>query len=402
MNSVKAAAIITAAGSGSRMKNSLPKQFIELAGVPVFVHTVRVFQQLPEMAAIILVVPAEHLELTERLAARCQLSTSPRTIRIIKGGLTRQESVKNGLNALPAEIEVVAVHDGVRPFVSVELIRDCLQAAIKSGAAMAAVPVKDTLKSVAAGKTVASTVARDGLWQAQTPQAARVSLLKEAYAAAERDNFTGTDEASLLERIKQAVAIIQGSEKNIKITSQEDLVLAEAIIMHDKDGKNSLNLSDNIRIGQGFDAHCLVAGRPLILGGVRIPHPRGLLGHSDADVLTHALCDAILGAIGAGDIGRHFPDTDPRFKDADSLELLAGVMAMAEADGYELVNADITVLAQEPKLSAHFPAMRKKLAGACKVGERFINLKATTTEKLGFVGREEGIAAQAVVLLKRN
>ncbi|MCB2184472.1 MAG: 2-C-methyl-D-erythritol 4-phosphate cytidylyltransferase [Desulfobulbaceae bacterium] len=377
--------------------NSGPKQFLELAGLPLLVHTVRAFEQIPEICVIIIAAPADHLEQTRSLAEKFNLHR----VQVVTGGKLRQDSVLAGLKHVPPECEFVAVHDGARPLISPELISRCLTQASKGCAAMAAIPVKDTIKDVGENHIIRRTVDRETLWQAQTPQVVQTDTLKKAFAVAEAESFIGTDEASFLELINEEMTVVEGSEQNIKITRSDDLLIAEAILM--KRNRNSLPQPlVQQRIGHGYDAHRLVADRPLILGGVTIPHTTGLLGHSDADVLTHALCDAILGALGQGDIGKHFPDTDPQYKGISSLKLLSHVMDLAREKGFALSNADITVIAQQPKLSHHFPAMKKNLAAACGVEENALNLKGTTTEKMGFAGREEGIAAHAVVLLQKN
>ncbi|MFZ5765766.1 MAG: 2-C-methyl-D-erythritol 4-phosphate cytidylyltransferase [Thermodesulfobacteriota bacterium] len=387
----KTAAIIPAGGIGTRMGLGHPKQFHELAGVPMLVHTLRAFEKVKEITAIIVAVPADFLELTQNLIR--QYCTS--RVTVVIGGTLRQDSVRAGLAHVPPDCEWVVVHDGARPLISPELIRRCLTAARQSGAAMAAVPVRDTLKEVDASQVIRRTINREGLWQAQTPQVIRTATLTRAFAVATANGFIGTDEASFLEVIDEPMIVVPGSEENIKITRPDDLPVAEAILMH----KNR-NEPPCSRIGHGYDAHRLVEGRLLILGGIKIPHSVGLLGHSDADVLTHALCDAILGALGAGDLGRHFPDSDPAYKGIESLQLLARVAEEAARRGFVLANADVTVIAQAPKLAPYFPAMRTKLADICRVDEERINLKGTTTEKMGFTGRQEGIAAHAVVLLQ--
>jgi 2-C-methyl-D-erythritol 4-phosphate cytidylyltransferase/2-C-methyl-D-erythritol 2,4-cyclodiphosphate synthase len=393
----KAAAIIPAGGMGTRMGLETPKQFCLLAGVPLLVHTVRAFAQVADIAAIIVAAPADYVDRTRELLTRHGLPQAT----VVAGGQLRQESVQAGLVRVPPECGLVAVHDGARPLVTPALIAACLAAARQTGAAMAAVPVSDTIKEVTPDRIICRTVDRERLWQAQTPQVVRTDILRKAFAAAAESSFVGTDEASFLELIKQPMTVVQGSEQNIKITRPDDLLLAEAILMQ-KEENSAPSADSPLRIGHGYDAHRLVADRPLVLGGIAIPHTTGLLGHSDADVLTHALCDAILGALGAGDIGRHFPDHDPAFKNISSLKLLAQVIDTAAKEGYALGNADITVVAQEPKLAPHFPAMRAKLATVCRVDQGMINLKGTTTEKMGFTGRKEGIAAHAVVLLRRR
>jgi len=398
MNPEKVAVIIPAAGSGIRMGLPTPKQFFELEGAPILIHTLKVFEQADSVGIIIVAVPAESCGLVEEQVKRFRLS---KVLQVIAGGRERQDSVQAGLDVLPDTVELVLVHDGVRPFVTSEIIDNCLKAIAQTGAAMAAVPVKDTLKAVSDKGIIAQTVDRSGVWQAQTPQGARITLLKEAFAAAVRDGVTATDEAGLLERLNIPVKVIEGSERNIKITRPEDLILAKAILMEESKESVISAGEGGFCSGHGYDAHRLVEGRPLVLGGVTVPHDRGLEGHSDADVLTHALCDALLGAAGAGDIGRHFPDTDKQFKDISSLKILERVIEKVAERGYGLQNADITVVAQKPKLAPYFAVMKENLATACNTVPQAINIKATTTEGMGFEGREEGISAHAVVLLKR-
>ncbi len=395
---IKAAAIIPAGGVGLRMGLDHPKQFLELGGMPILIRTLQVFHLLPSITTIVVAAPVGHQEQLSAMLERYGLFDC---CQVVAGGRLRQDSVLAALKELPAGIELVAVHDAVRPLVSGPLVEDCLREAERSGAAIAAIPVKDTLKEVG-DRLIAGTVSRDGLWQAQTPQVVRVDLLRRAYEQAARDGFIGTDEASLLEHAGIPVTVVAGSERNIKITRPEDLPVAEALL-----GAASMEERKNVpdgyggpRIGHGYDVHRLVSGRPLVLGGVAIPHDFGLLGHSDADVLCHALCDALLGAAGLGDIGNHFPDTDPRYKGIASLRLVEQVVALLRENGWQLVNADVTVVAQAPKLSPHFPAMRDNLARSCRVAPERINVKATTTEELGFAGRREGMAAHAVALLQ--
>jgi 2-C-methyl-D-erythritol 4-phosphate cytidylyltransferase/2-C-methyl-D-erythritol 2,4-cyclodiphosphate synthase len=400
MNPSKVAAIIPAAGSGIRMGLASPKQFFELDGVPVLIHTLRIFQQVEAIGHIIVVVPSANCAWVEELV---QSNLLTKVCRVLAGGKARQDSVLAGLEALPDEVELVVVHDGVRPFVPISVVENCLQEAEKWGAAMAAIPVKDTLKAVSSQKVIEKTISRAGIWQAQTPQAATRSLLKKAYdLAAEQADFIATDEAGLLELLGCPVKVVEGSEKNIKITRPEDLILAKAILMGSGEVKKSMAGGSTYRSGYGYDAHRLVTDRVLILGGEEIPYEKGLQGHSDADVLTHALCDAMLGAAGAGDIGGHYPDTEEKLKNISSLKILEGVAELVSEKGYALANADITVVAQKPKLSPYFAAMKKKLAAACAVDPAAINLKATTTEEMGFEGRGEGMSAHAVVMLVKR
>lgn len=381
------AVIIPAAGNGTRMGLGHPKQYHLLAGIPILIHTIRAFISVPSVTRIVVVVPTNFLAETRQLLKKYKVSSA--TVTITAGGRRRQDSVLAGMDCLTDATEIVLVHDGARPLVRPDLIQRCLEAAWQHGAAIAAIPVKDTLKRARPDHTIACTVDRQELWQAQTPQAVKFSLLKEAYAKLGDKDVT--DEAALLEQAGMAVTLIEGSETNIKITRPDDLILAEKI-MH--------TLSNpTMRIGHGYDAHRLVTDRKLVLAGTTVPHKLGLAGHSDADVVTHALCDAVLGALGAGDIGRHFPDSDQQFKDIYSITLLEQVMELAFQKGFTVSNADITIICQAPKLAPHIEAMRSTLAQACQVSREQINLKATTTEKMGFTGRAEGISCHAVVLL---
>lgn len=394
---INAAAIIAAGGAGLRMKQSRPKQFSLLADIPMLIHSIRTFVHVAEITHIVLVVPESYLQYSKELIGQFKLK---KIHAVVAGGELRQHSVQIGLSHVPSEIDLVAVHDGARPLVSQDIIVACLYQAHKSGAAIASVPVKDTIKRVTeiGGLIIQSTLDRSRLWQAQTPQAARVALLKKGFSVAAKDGFVATDEASLLEHIGCQVTLVTDSPLNIKITRPADMLIAEALLMKES---NILSKQYTMRIGHGYDAHRLVADRPLILAGVTIPHTLGLLGHSDGDTLTHALSDAILGGMAEGDIGLHFPDTDQQYKGVLSLSLLSEVMLLAVKKGYQLVNADITIIAEKPKLSSYLSEMCSNLAAVCRVDVSAINLKATTTEKMGFVGREEGIAAHAVALLQQ-
>ncbi len=384
------AVIIPAAGFGTRMNVDQPKQYLLLAGLPVLVRAVRPFYEEPQVSGIVVVAPAERLAETRALLAEHGLAADQ--VVVVAGGKRRQDSVKAGLEALDERVEMVLVHDGARPLVSAELIRRCLQAAVSDGAAIAAVPVKDTLKRGDSRGKVEATVDRRFLWQAQTPQVVRRKLLERAYR--ENGDEETTDESSLLEKAGIPVTLVLGDEENLKITRPEDLVVAEKLLADRGEPR--------IRIGHGYDAHRFADNRPLILGGVHIPHHQGLAGHSDADVLTHALCDAILGALGCGDIGRHFPDSDARYAGISSIILLERVMDLAAEQGFSVLNADITVVCQAPKLASFVPHMRAIVAAACRVDPARINLKATTTEGMGFTGRKEGIGCHAVVLLQQQ
>jgi 2-C-methyl-D-erythritol 4-phosphate cytidylyltransferase/2-C-methyl-D-erythritol 2,4-cyclodiphosphate synthase len=373
----------------------LPKQYLQLADLPILAHTVRALQRSSFIKTIILVVPVDHLEETRELVRAYDLHL---VAKIVSGGRTRQESVRVGLQNVPGDVDLVVIHDGVRPLVDPGLVDACVVRAAETGAAMLAIPVKDTLKAVV-GEVVGATVDRRGLWQAQTPQVARLALLKQAFAAAAENGFEGTDEASLLEQIGVKVSVVMGSASNIKVTRVDDLALAEALLGRDRREVVSVGM---FRVGHGYDAHRLVADRQLVLGGVVIPYELGLLGHSDADVLLHALADAMLGAAGLGDIGRHFPDHDPAYQGISSLSLLGQVVELVRGQGFRLVNADVTVIAQQPKLAPYFPEMLENISRTLGVDPSCLNLKATTTEHMGFAGRGEGMAAHAVVSLAKS
>jgi 2-C-methyl-D-erythritol 4-phosphate cytidylyltransferase/2-C-methyl-D-erythritol 2,4-cyclodiphosphate synthase len=386
------AAVLVAAGSGSRMGIPNPKQYAMLAGRPVLIHSLRLFLEHGEISRVVVVTPAERLEETKTLCADYGL-VSPR-LSFVPGGLRRQDSVLAGLKMLAADTEITEiglVHDGARPLVTGALIDRCLATARQDGAAIAAIAVQDTLKRQDENGRVAATIDRENLWRAQTPQAARFDLLMAAFARFGDTDVT--DEAALLQMAGVPVTLVSGERTNIKITRPEDLALAEKLLA----AGQAPSLP---RIGHGYDAHRFVENRALVLAGVSIPHSMGLAGHSDADAATHALCDAILGALALGDIGRHFPDTGAEFKDIRSILLLERVMAMAASQGYRLNNADITIICQAPKLAPLIDEMRTTLAGACNCPPGDINIKATTTEKMGFTGRGEGIACHAVALLR--
>ena len=387
-----AGVIIPAGGTGSRFGHSTPKQFLDLAGTPVLVRTCRAFLELAAIRLVVVAVPAAHQETSLALLSRHLGQERMARLRVTTGGVTRQDSVRAGLCVLPADIGLVLVHDAARPLIDRATIERCLDTAHRCGAAIAAVPVADTLKQVDPDGRIIRTVDRSGLWQAQTPQGARRDLLERAYAEADRSGRIATDEAALLEAAGIPVAVVEGSGRNLKITRPDDLQVAAAL----------LGEAMPMKIGHGFDAHRLVADRTLILGGVTIDFELGLDGHSDADVVAHALTDALLGALGQGDIGRHFPDSDPAYKGIDSLLLLARAVQLAEERGFRLGNADLTIVCQRPRLAPHLAAMQRNLARACRVEPGAINIKATTTEKMGYTGRGEGISAHAVVLLKES
>lgn len=368
------------------MQTEIPKQFLNLAGKPLLVHSVATFTKCSFIDKVVVPVREDRFEETRQILSSYDLDDSK--ITVVIGGKRRQDSVKRGLEALDDNVEIVLVHDAARPLVSMDLIARVHKAVIKAGAAIAAIPVTDTLKKSDKDNKVHSTIDRSALWQAQTPQGAKKALLKKAYVVNGDDDVT--DESLLLEKAGISVLMIAGDESNFKITRMEDLALAESI-MSDRAG--------SIRIGHGFDAHRFVDGRALILGGVEINYNQGLAGHSDADVVCHALCDALLGALGSGDIGTHFPDNDAHYKGISSLILLDRVIELCKRRGLGLNNADLTVVCQAPKLAPYIESMKVQLSKHCQVTTDRINIKATTTEKMGYTGRSEGISAHAVVLI---
>ena len=382
-------AIILAGGTGARMGGEEPKQFLHLAGRPMLAYALEAFEACRAVDAVVIVGPPDRLDACESLSRQ----VGCRKVRdIVAGGAERQDSVCAGVAALPQDIDLVAVHDGARPLIEPVDIARVVEAARKNGAAVLGTTMTDTVKRVIDGR-VDETLDRSMLWSVQTPQVFRVALLREAQLSADRDDFVGTDDTVLVERIGHPVTVVEGSRDNIKVTVPEDLARVEDILS----GRGGTTATQ--RIGMGYDVHRLVEGRPLLLGGVEIPFERGLLGHSDADVLIHVVIDALLGAAGVGDIGRLFPDTEEKYKDISSLVLLERTADVLRERGASVVNIDATVMAQQPKLAPHIPLMESNIGKALGVEESLVSVKATTTENLGFVGREEGIAAQAVAMI---
>ena len=369
-----------------------PKQFLELEGKPLLLRTLETFASAPFLDGLLLVTSPSCVEKARELAGR--LPERSLSIEVLEGGAERQDSVFNGLRRLPDDCRWVMVHDGVRPFATLELLERAWQAARAHQAVVVALPATDTVKGVEDGRIV-ETLPRDRVWLAQTPQVFRKDLLTEAYRRARSEGWSGTDDASLVERTGAPVFVVEGEPTNIKITTPEDLDRAAWIL----GGKPKVEQRSPMRIGHGYDVHVFDPDRPLFLGGVEIPHTHGLLGHSDADVLLHAVCDAILGAAALRDIGHHFPDTDPAYKDISSLKLLEKTLDLVREKGLRLVNVDITLVLQKPRIAPHIPRMIQRMARAAGADEECFNIKATSTEKLGFAGREEGVAAYAVALL---
>ena len=392
---MKVVAIVPAAGQGRRMGGGRNKLFLPLARCPILIRTLETLSSCDLISEVIIAAAPEETAQVEEMLRLWQTNLNLLPIRVVVGGAERQHSVANALAALPPDTDFVMVHDGARPLVPTQVLTAAVREAGEFGAVIVAVPVKDTVKQVEAGVVIA-TPPRETLWAVQTPQIFRRDLLVRAYAQATADGFVGTDDASLVERLNEPVRVVQGSYRNIKVTTPEDMLIAETLFR----GKEGPSME--FRVGNGYDVHRLVAGRRLVLGGVVVPYELGLDGHSDADVLLHALKDALLGAAGLGDIGRHFPDHDPAYKDISSLVLLARVADKLHCDGWRVNNVDVTAIAEAPKLAPYVDEMADNIARCLSMSRAAVNVKATTTEKLGFTGRGEGIAAQAVVSLVRE
>ena len=383
-------AVVPAAGAGRRMGLATAKQYLNLGGRPILVHAVQALAGWPGLRGIVVACPPHGVERTSGLFEGAGLS---KVLRVVAGGEERQDSVRLGLEALieAKPDDVVFVHDAVRPFPPVDRFPALRDAAYPDGA-LFAIPSQDTLKREADGAS-AETLSRNRVWQAQTPQAFPVGLLREALRLAADSGFKGTDDASLVEALGRRPRFVAGDSRNIKVTTPEDLRLARALLAGGHVDPWGLH------VGHGYDVHRLVAGRKLVLGGVEIPHHLGLLGHSDADVLAHAVADACLGAAGLGDIGRHFPDTDPAWAGACSLDLLARVAQRLDARGLRPLRVDATVIAERPKVAGFIPEMETNLARSLGLPQGRVTVKATTTEGLGFEGRMEGISSHAIALV---
>ena len=376
-------ALIVAAGNSTRMSSLGNKQFLSLLGVPTLARTLMAFNEAVQIDNIIVVTKKELIGEVNALCAKYSLD---KVSHIICGGDTRQASVKRGLDIIRKEC-LVAVHDGARPLILSSKIDEAILYAKENGSAALGIPLSDTVKIVDESENIIATPDRSTLRLIQTPQIFPFSILKKAYEKAETDGFLGTDDCSLVEHLGEKPKYIFGDYNNIKITTPEDIVKAESIL---NGGKTAM------RTGFGYDVHALKTGRDLILGGVKIPHDKGLDGHSDADVLIHALMDALLGAAALGDIGKLFPDSDDSFKGIDSRILLRKVCEVLHINNFRIGNVDITVAAQAPKLSPFIEEMRYNLSKDLGIPKSSVSVKATTTEHLGFEGRKEGISAYAI------
>ncbi len=377
----KTVALVVEAGRGQRFGGPLPKQYADLAGRPVLGHALARLTAHPRIDRVQAVIHPDDRALYDRAAAGLELAEPT------AGGPSRNDSVRLGLESLaPSAPETVLIHDGARPFVGAAVIDRVLDALDTSAGAIAALPVTDTLKRGADGR-IAGTLDRAGLWRAQTPQGFRFADILAAH-----QNFAGqelTDDAAVAERAGLAVALVEGAPENIKVTTPGDLARAE----------HWLSSMNETRVGQGFDVHRFGPGDRVMLCGVAVPHEAALLGHSDADVGLHALTDAILGALGAGDIGQHFPPSDARWKDAESDVFLRHAGGLVAEAGGTIRHLDVTLICERPKIGPHRAAMVARIAELLGIAAGRVSVKATTTEGLGFTGRGEGIAAQATATL---
>ena len=374
----KVSCIILSGGKGTRLGYDCPKQFVKIYGVPMICHTVENLAKSAYIDEIYVVSEADTLQKCKELIENKKLHNElyNKVKAVIVGGESRQKSSFNGVKYVDENTnsEIVTIHDVARPFTSVETINANIEAALRKGCAVSCIPSKDTIRNEH------ETLKRDELFIVQTPQSFQIDVVKQAHIEAEKNGCSGTDDVSLAERIGIVPEITCGSYSNRKITTKEDLPV-------------------EYRVGKGYDVHRLVENRPCILGGVKIHNEMGLMGHSDADVLIHAVIDGILGAMGLGDIGMHFPDTDDRYFGISSLKLLSKVANMVKENGYRIMNIDSIVICEKPKVLPYVAEMKRNLSEILQIDIARINIKGTTTEKLGFTGRKEGIAAEAVCLL---
>jgi 2-C-methyl-D-erythritol 4-phosphate cytidylyltransferase/2-C-methyl-D-erythritol 2,4-cyclodiphosphate synthase len=387
-------AIIAAGGRGRRFGGTVPKQLMSVDGHSILERSVQAFLVHPQIDELVVALPPEVVA-----DPPPYLLATEKTVRIVTGGDRRQDSVLNAFRAVSDRSDLIVIHDAARPFASAALISRTIDAAAESGAALAAVAASDTVKRGGpAGSddhaVVLETIPRESIYLAQTPQAFRRAILREALAFSD-SGVDVTDEATLAERAGYPVRLVAGEATNIKITNPEDLSVAHSIAR-----SATSKPARTGRAGTGYDLHRLVPGRPLVLGGIVVPAERGALGHSDADVVCHAITDAVLGALALGDIGRHFPDTDPQWKDASSLDLLARTVALIAEHGYEVGNVDVTVVLETPKIKPYIDAMRAALAPVLGIDASRVSVKGKTNEGVDAVGRGEAVAAHAVALLR--
>jgi len=395
---MKASAILAAAGVGLRLKETssrplnLPKAFWPLSGTPLLLYSLKALLESPSISEIVIVLPQEF---TDQLKTELErVGNGIKKVIVVSGKASRTLSVYEGLKAVSHSSDYVLVHDAARPMIRFQEIEQVIQEAIRSGAAIAAKPIASTVKESGSGESnrVYRTVPRNRLWKAETPQVVRKVWLEEAYRSFFKNPFEATDEAALLESIRRPVELVKLDRSNLKITTGQDLEIAEKM----------LNGNTQFRIGHGSDIHRLVKGRPFILGGEKIKCKVGPLGHSDGDVLLHAISDAILGAVGMGDIGEYFSDKNKRFKNISSLKILSKVLELARENGWQVENVDCTVHLEKPRLGDYKLKIRKRLSSELGIASSCINIKAKTQEGLGVIGSGEAVACEATVLMKKK
>ncbi len=380
-------AIIAAAGKGARLGAASPKQLLALGDRTILQRSFDTIDEHDGIHEIVVALPPDLASSPPSF-----LVSSRKPVRFVDGGARRQDSVANAFLQVSERAGVIVIHDAARPFASPDLFSRVIEAASRGGAAIAALQASDTVKEATAApgvRMVARTIARESIYLAQTPQAFTRSVLEDAIKRGREAIQSATDEASLAEQAGHAVRLVEGESTNIKITTEQDLNVSRALI----------GMRTAPRVGTGYDLHRLEPGKPLIIGGVHIPHEAGLAGHSDADVLCHAVTDAILGAAGEGDIGQHFPDTDPKWKGANSIEMLGRAVEIVRGAGYAVANVDAVVIAERPKLLPHIPTMRVNLARAIGIHVSAVSVKGKTNEKIDALGRNEAIAVHAVALI---
>jgi 2-C-methyl-D-erythritol 4-phosphate cytidylyltransferase / 2-C-methyl-D-erythritol 2,4-cyclodiphosphate synthase len=376
-------ALVVAAGRGTRLKGRQPKQYLPVGGRPLLRHALETLRSHRGVTGLRVVYHPDDDALYRAAAEGLDL------LAPVAGGAARQDSVRLGLESLASLApDLVLIHDAARPFVDAAIIDRVLAALADAPAAIPALPVADTVKR-AQGDHVAATIDRSALWRAQTPQGFRYADILAAHRAAAGNDLP--DDAAVAERAGLAVRLVAGSEENFKVTNPEDFLRAEQVV--------AARLGD-VRTGQGFDVHPFGPGDHIMLCGVKVPHDRALVGHSDADVGLHALTDAILGALGAGDIGLHFPPSDPQWRGAPSHKFLAHAAALCSKAGGRIAHVDVTIVCEAPRVAPNRAAMVRRIAEILALDESRVSVKATTTERLGFTGRGEGIAASAVATLR--
>ncbi len=396
-------AVITAAGSGQRFSGTKRKQLMLLLGKPLFSWSLEAFSQVERLTGIVLVGPADDDHALEEM--KSVAAAFEKVITVIPGGSSRQASIFKGLTALEASADandLILIHDGVRPLATPDLINRIIDYCRPDTVVVPVIRAAETVKLLAEDGSISNTLPRQKIGLAQTPQGAPFSLLWDAYQAGNEKIWArATDDAGLVENARPGTPTrwVDGERRNIKITFPEDLALAEFLLQ--PENPEPKMTQPMMSTGFGYDVHRLMDGRKLILGGITIPHFQGLAGHSDADVVIHALVDAILGAIAAGDIGQHFPDSDPRYKNASSLEFLTYAADLAAKKHFYLQSIDITIVAQQPKLAPFLPRMHQVISDTLTTPCQ-LNIKATTTEGLGFTGTGKGIAAYAVVSARKQ